>query len=375
MKGIAVTGARVVLPDRVAEDVTVHVRGDRITSLAAGADRGEKIMDAKGKYLLPGLIDIHTHGRAALPDPENLPSLLKEDSEDLARTGVSRYLVTFASAPVPVWLSALDSVSSRRKLETPAARPLGVHLEGVFINPAAAGAQPPDWIKPFNRQDRDHLRVFRDYSDLVRMITFAPEIEGSRDLLRECQEHGVVPAMGHTAAEPELVHEFARLGAHHMVHIMNGMKVFHHRDPGPAAAGLVDDRISVEIICDGYHLHPETIRMVHGLKHLARRVLITDSVTMDLPGMEKGGPDEPNRMPGGGFAGSRLRLCRGVKNYMDYTGCGLAEAAAMASLNPARVLGIDAEFGSLRPGNKADFYICGDDLVPETMFIDGERIF
>jgi len=375
MKETAITGARVVLPDRVAEDVTLHIRDDRISSLSAGAGRNEEVIDAKGAYVLPGLIDIHTHGRVAFPDPAKLVSLLEEDSADLARTGVTRYLVTFASAPVSIWLAALKELSAKRKLKTPGALPLGVHLEGTFINIEAAGAQPPDWIRPFNRNDEEHVAIFQDFGELVKMITFAPEIEGSRDLVRACLESGVVPAMGHTTADPELVHEFAGLGAVHMVHLMNGMKVFHHRDPGPVAAGLTDDRTSVEIICDGHHVHPEAVRMVHRMKPPAKRVLVTDSVTIDLPGAETGGSDGPNRLPNGNFAGSRLRLYRGVKNYMDFTGCVLSEAVAMAGLNAARVLGIDSEFGSIKTGNKADFFIADEDLVPKSLFIDGKKIF
>ncbi len=375
MKETAVTGARVVLPDRVAENVTLHFCDDRITSLEAGASRDEDIIDAEGKYVLPGFIDVHTHARVAVPDIEKLPSLLEADSRDLARTGVARYLVTFASAPLPVWLSALKCILSGKKIRTPGAAPLGVHLEGVFINPDAAGAQPPEWIKPYNRNDKEHARIFDDFKGLVKMMTFAPEIEGSRDLVRACADAGVVPAMGHTTADPELVREFANMGVCHMVHLMNGMKLFHHRDPGPAAAGMLDDRISVEIISDGYHLHPETVRMVHRLKPSAKRVLITDSVSIELPGAEPGEPDEPNRLSNGSFAGSRLRMFRAVKNYMDYTGCGMAEAAAMASLNAARLLGIDAEFGSIKPGNKADFFIAGEDLEPQMLFRDGKRIF
>jgi N-acetylglucosamine-6-phosphate deacetylase len=206
-------------------------------------------------------------------------------------------------------------------------------------------------------------------------MTFAPEVGQNRELIGRCRQNGIIPALGHTSAAAEAVHAFAGQGLVHATHLMNGMKSLHHREPGPVAAALTDDRITTEIIADGHHLHPEIVRLIHRQKPPTKRVLVTDAVFLDLPGAQPGEPDMPNLLPGGQLAGSRLRLCRAVRNYLEFTGCPLAEAVNMASLNPARVLGEGASRGSIAAGKRADLVIARDDLEPETVIVGGEIVF
>jgi N-acetylglucosamine-6-phosphate deacetylase len=209
---------------------------------------------------------------------------------------------------------------------------------------------------------------------MATTVTFAPEVPGNEDLLEYCKEWGVMMALGHSTASPDEVARFAAAGVRHQTHLFNGMKPMDHRDPGPAAAGLARDTISVDLICDGHHLHPEIVRLIHRAKAPDQRVLITDNVVIQIPGVEPGGPDEPNRLPNGRLAGSRLRLNRAVWNYHRFTGCPLSEAVRMASLTPARLLGRDHDLGSLEAGKTADFSIAGPDLEIEQVFAAGTRI-
>jgi N-acetylglucosamine-6-phosphate deacetylase len=208
----------------------------------------------------------------------------------------------------------------------------------------------------------------------VKITTFAPEVPGNDKIIDALRDKNAVMSLGHSTASPDQVRSFADRGVTHMTHIFNGMKGIHHRDPGPPLAGLLDDRISVELICDGFHVHPEIVRLIHRMKPPEKRILITDTVFIQLPGAKPGKPDEPNVLSNGILAGSRLRLSRGVKNYMDFTSCPLHEAVAMASLNPASLLGIEQDLGSIAPGKIADLWIAGHDLEPQAVFIAGKKM-
>lgn len=373
MTATAIVHANLVLADRVVEDCPLTIEHGRIAAIGEPPPPGAEVIEARGRLVLPGLIDLHAHGRLALPSPDTVVERLRQDAREFAGHGVSAYLVTFASSPLENWLESLAVLAEEFTKPTPGAEPLGVHLEGIFINPAAAGAQPADWIMPFDPDRPGHRELFERFGSLVKIMSFAPEVPGNERLIEFCLERGIVPAIGHTCASAEQVHGFAERGARHMTHLMNAMKGIHHREPGPVPAGLLDDRISVELICDGFHLHPEMVRLVHRLKPPDRRLLISDAVLSALPGAESGNLDEPNRLPDGRLAGSRLRLCRAVKNYHEFTGCPLYEAAALASLYPARALGVDRERGSLDPGKRADLWIASPSLEPEAVFIGGTR--
>lgn len=376
MKDIYITNADLVLPDRVAEKTAITVRGDRIAAIGEPPRPEAELIPADGLLVLPGLIDLHYHGRLISLEPEKLPALLDQDCRDLVKTGVTRFLPTLASAPVPAWLAALPALEKAlaQARESPAgAIPIGIHLEGNFLSPAAAGAHPPNLLLPFDSANPEHRAVFAIGQKIIRMMTFAPEVPGNEKLIELCRDQNILASLGHSAASPEQCYRFADLGLCHMTHFFNGMKMLYHRDPGPPLAGLLDDRITVDLIADGYHLHPEIIRLIHRLKPRDQRVLITDCVLINLPGAVSGEGDAPNVLPSGGLAGSRLKLNRAVMNYVRFTGCPLPEAAAMASLNPAAALGLAADLGSLEPGKLADLVLCDRDLNPKAVYIGGQR--
>jgi len=374
MTSFAITGADVVLPQRVEKNATVVFEGDRILDVGGPAPEGAEIIDATGKLVLPGLIDIHTHGRMISLDPASIRKNLEADCAEYAKKGVARFLVTIASAPVSSWLEAMPVIEEIIQDPPAGAIPVGVHYEGIFLNQAAMGAHPIPLIKAFDKSDPDHRALFERWPDLVKMMTFAPEVPGNEDLISACGEQGIFMSLGHSIASPEQIKEFADKGVVHMTHLFNGMKGIHHRDPGPPLAGLLEDGVSVDLISDGYHLHPEIVRLIHRMKWPDRRVLITDRVTIQMPGATPGlDEDEPNRLPNGNLAGSTIGLCRAVKKYMDFTSCLLHEAAAMASLYPAQLLGMDAEAGSIEPGKFADFWIADPDLRPEAVYIRGRK--
>jgi len=353
---------------------SITVEGGRIVAIGGSEPAGAEVVDASGKLVLPGLIDVHTHGRLIALEPRGLPKLLAQDLADAARAGVTRILPTLASAPVEVWLAAMPALRELLQTPPPGAVPIGVHYEGIFINAEAGGAHPGQLIQPYQHDDQKHRALFDDFDDLVKMVTFAPEVPGNEKLIDACKDIGALMSLGHSTATPDQVKSFADQGVTHMTHLWNGMKAVHHRDPGPVVGALTDDRISVDLICDGHHLHPDIVNLIHKNKPADKRVLITDGVVIQLPGAVAGGPDQPNRLPDGRLAGSRIRLCRAIKNYIDFTGCPIHEAINMASLIPATLLGIDADHGSIAAGKVADLAIASMDFEVEATYVAGEKV-
>lgn len=371
---IAITNGTVVLPDRTLPGTNVIIDGGRIATVGGPAPAGAETIPADDLFVLPGLIDVHTHGRLIFSAADRAAEFAKQDALELPRTGVTRFLPTLASAPLHDWFTMLAGLEPMIGKPTGGAIPLGVHLEGNFMNPEAAGAHPPTWLFPFNPEEPEQALIFEAYGAIIRMVTFAPEVPGNERLLPELSSRNIVASLGHSTASPETVRAFAERGLRHMAHLFNGMKGLYHRDPGPALAGLLDDRISVELICDGFHVHPEMIKLVHRLKPARRRILITDYCLINQPGVTAGAEDEPNVLPNGAYAGSRLRLSSAVRKYMRFSGCALAEAVAMASLYPATLLGLDKELGSIEEGKAADLWLAGPDLKPTAVVVAGERV-
>jgi len=372
MKVTIIKNGDLVLPDKVLGKTDLVVQGDRIMLIAGCPPRHDQEVDASGKYVLPGLIDIHCHGRLGFADPAKAAELLAEDCKELPTYGVTRYLPTLASAPIENWHTMLAALTEAVKHPPGGAVPMGIHLEGNFMNPEAGGAHPGGLLKAYDPDDPMQRGVFEKWGQWISLVTFAPEVAGNDALIKECKERGIAMSLGHSTASPEEVAKFADMGVLNMCHLFNGMKPMDHRDPGPALGGLLDDRVSVEMIVDGVHVHPDMIRLVHRTKPRESRVLVSDLLVIDFPGVESDGPDLPNRLPNGRLAGSRLRLVSAVRNYMDFTGCELFEAAAMASLYPARAVGMGKDLGSIEAGKFADLVIADRDLNIDKVMVAGE---
>ena len=369
MGDLYVVNGRLVLPDRILEGKALCLRGGRI----AGYDdppAGAETLDAAGGWVWPGLIDVHCHGRLLFPDPEKSAALLKEDAAFLPRTGVTCFYPTLATAPIPALTETIRSLVKVLEKPPAGARMPGLHLEGVFLNPEARGAHPPALLRDFDPQDPEQRALFEAAGPWLKMVTFAPERPGGSELANLCRERGWVAACGHSAADVERVRKFARWGVRHLTHLFNGMSGILHRHPGVAAAGLLLEELTADFICDGVHVHPEVIRLILRCKKPEKLILITDRVAPD--NSESG---EPNVLPDGRLAGSRLTLIRAVQNLVEFTGLDLPAAVRMASLNPARLMGLHQELGSLEPGKAADLCLVDQNWQVQTTLALGRLVF
>jgi len=369
MGDLFIANGTLVLPDNLVSGKALHLCDDRIAGYQA-PPAGAQVLDAGGGLVLPGLIDIHCHGRLLFPDPGLAVELLRKDAAFLPSTGVTRFYPTLATAPIPALTEVLRSLAAELEHPPPGAVIPGLHLEGVFLSPAAAGAHPPSLLLAFDPANPSHQELLGAAGRWLKIITFAPERPGGAELARLCHERGIVAACGHSAASIEQVRGFAKGGVLHLTHLFNGMSGVHHRTPGVAAAGLMLDQMTADFICDGVHIDPDVIRLMLRCRRPEKLILITDRVSLD-----DSADTGPNLLPDGRLAGSRLTLIRAVQNLIQFTGLDWPTAARMASLNPARLMQMDAEWGSLEPGKKADVCIMNAAGQVETTLVEGRVIF
>jgi N-acetylglucosamine-6-phosphate deacetylase len=338
-------------------------------------------VELPGLGVAPGFVDLHHHGRTIFSDAAGVESALRHDALALVRHGTTAFLATTVSleaGPLAELTAALAEHVTSWRGSPDAATPLGIHLEGPWINPGAAGAHPPGVLREY--RPAEGAELFARGSGAVRMVTLAPELPGAAVLLEETLRRGAVAALGHSLAPAELVTDAVTQGARHVTHLFNAMGPLHHRAPGLAGAALVEPRLSCDLICDGAHVDPRMLAVAARCKGDAL-VLITDrldpprGVSGPLASERLRDDGTAFRLADGRLAGSRLDLATAVANARRMAGMTRLDAIAACTLRPARVLGVEAERGTLRTGARADLVVLDrEDRVVET-WIAGERAY
>jgi N-acetylglucosamine-6-phosphate deacetylase len=337
----------------------------------AGAER----IELGGLAVAPGFLDLHYHGTLVLGRPADAAEAVRETGRALLGSGVTGFLPTTVAWPAPELLARVGALAEACAAHaSDGAAPLGIHLEGPWIAASAAGAQPEAGIRDFD--PREGAALFARAHGTLRMVTFAPELPGAARLQAELGERGIVAALGHSQADLGQVDAAVARGARHVTHLWNAMSGLHHRAPGLAGAALADERLSCDLICDGVHVHPAAVRLAARAKGEGL-VLITDRVAAGA-GFGAGALVDDGtalRLADGRLAGSRLSLDRAIHNAVSFGALTRLEAVAAVTLRPARVLGVERERGTLRPGARADFALLdAEDRVVET-WLAGRRAY
>ena len=365
--GHLLRGADVVADSGLLPSGWLVVDGERITEVG-GADRQppacDRTTDLPGLSVLPGFVDVHVHGGGGDGfggDEEAIGRAARFHAHE----GTTSLVATTVSAPADV---LADQVTRLAGLDGQEGGPrlLGIHLEGPFISPARRGAHDAAHLRAYN--DEEGQRLLAAAGGRLRLITAAPELDGFARLVRRMSDAGVVVSAGHTDADGDGLLAGISSGARSLTHTFNGMRSMHHRAPGPLRA-LVDSDVFCELIVDGVHLHPATVRMARHLAGAQRVVLVTDAVPVAGlgPGRHRIGGREVDVRDGGVWlagapagaaaptlAGSTLTTVEAARRYRQFTGASLVEVAAVASTNPARLLGEDHRIGRIRAGHLAD---------------------
>ena len=333
-----------------------------------------EVIDAKGKLVAPGLVDIHIHGYLGADASDGSVEGLKLMAAGIAKNGVTSWCPTTMTIAKEDIIKAFDTARTvKAEKHCYGAKILGVNCEGPFINPTKKGAQPGEYILPPDGQ------FIIEHADILKLFTVAPEIEGAKACIDIVYKDGrVLASMGHTGATFEEANAGIEVGVRHATHLFNAMTALQHRNPGVVGAALSDERVSCELIADTFHVNPGLYKLVAKAKG-EKLCLITDC--MRAGGMEDGDYTLGGQhviktgiqclLEDGTIAGSVLKLNEAVRNLRDYTELSLPEVFACASLNPAKAVGEADRIGSLEVGKCADIIICDEDINVLTTFIEG----
>jgi N-acetylglucosamine-6-phosphate deacetylase len=352
----------------VVENASLSVEAGRIAVVGGGADAARggaaRVLDLEGLTLYPGFIDVHIHGAVGVDTLEAGREDLHRVALFLAGEGVTAWLPTLVPAPGEDYRRAVGAAEELMRAQDglpAAARAVGLHYEGPFVNERQCGALRTAHFKTFARGDElDELPAL-GVGGAAHMITLAPEIEGGAALVAELARRGWVVSIGHTRADPETLERARRAGARHMTHFLNAMSPLHHREPGPVGWGLLQDDVTVDLIADGVHSDPLMLRLVLRCKTPDRVSLISDAVAPAGLGdgeyrvwgetiTVEGGRTRNER---GSIAGSVISMLDAARRVLAL-GLSETEVARVASLNPARLLRIDDACGSIEAGKRAD---------------------
>ncbi len=333
--------------------------------------------DAEGLYVLPGMIDTHIHGFVGVEFAKKEGDFVPAQTA-LARRGVTGFAATVRCMPFEDMLDADRNAAFQIRQPQTGAKVLGIHNEGPFVSYKRTGAMRPpviDCTVPAMRQAVEAGDGF------LKLVTIAPERENALDAIACLTSCGVHATMGHTDATYAQAQAAVNAGAHRATHVFNAMRPLSHRETGILGTALTDDRVCCELIADFVHLDPPAVRLVYRAKGAQNITLISDA------GAQSGLPDGDYEVGGrirhvrdglcltdeGVICGSCFSMLKGAQNLRSL-GIPLEEIAVMASLNPAKALGVEKRVGSIEIGKEADLIVCDDKFNLRAVFIDGVQV-
>ena len=325
----------------------------------------EQILSLGGRLVIPGLVDVHTHGCMGRDFSSANEAEMRAMARAYAARGVTSLMPTLASSPLPRMKEAVEQIAVLREAGTGGARFLGVHLEGRYLHPHRRGAHAAELLAPLDPDEMEDL-LFR-FCPPPAHVTAAYELDPTGQFLARVLSLGGTAGLAHTCADYDETMAVIERGLTSVSHLFNTMHSLHHRDPGPVCAALITD-VYTEVICDGRHVHPGMVRMAYAAKKRGRFVLVTDS--MEAAGMGDGEyriagmpvtvKDGEARTHEGALAGSLLHLMDGVHNLVRFAGITFGEAVLCATRAPADMVGCST-VGDLLPGRMADFLVLDTD--------------
>ena len=378
-----INNARIVLKDRLLEDGSLRIEDGKIVEIIP-ADRrdgsagtaDEEIIDAGGAIVMPGFIDIHIHGCADIDFMDASAEAYRTTSKALYAEGVTTYLATTLTSDA----ASLEKVAATVKEAVKDNPSLGgIHLEGPYISVKHKGAQNEDFIRD---PDIEELKKLQEISGgNVRYIALAPEKEGAMEFISEARKLGVVCSAGHTDATFSDMEKAIEAGLTNTTHTHNAMSGHHHRNPGVVTAAMYFNELNCEVICDGIHVCPDSVKTFFKVVGEDRFILITDSLkikhsdveSFSLFGLDCVRKNGAAYLTSGPLAGSLLTMDRGIRNIREWTGASLVALAKVSSTNAARAIGFD-DRGEIAVGKLADLVLMDDELQVKAVYKLGKKV-
>ncbi len=340
---------------------------------------GEEIVLPEDVIVLPGFIDLHIHGAGGSDTMDGTEQALKTISAKLAEEGTTGFLATTMTQSEENILRALQAV--REYDGTEGAQVLGVHLEGPFVSPEYAGAQPKGYIAT------PSVAQFEKYDQAcggkIKKVTIAPEREGAEEMISYLSRKGIIASLGHSAATAECVKKAVQWGARSVTHTFNAQSPFKHRDIGVAGSALLLDELACEIIADGVHVSFDAIKLLVRNKPIEQITLITDAIRAkglrdgesELGGQKVYVKNGQARLADGTLAGSVLKMNIAVKNMVQEVEVPFCQAIDYATKNPAKQLGLYEDRGSIAQGKRADFTVLDKDYRVIMTIVGGKTVY
>ena len=378
MKSILLKHGEIYTEKEIIYDGDVLISEGKIVEIGKGLYNVDaEVIDLKGKKIVPGFIDIHIHGGVGHDTMDANYEALNAISVHLARHGVTSFCATTMTMDVPYILNALKNINETMKKGTGGAQILGAYVEGPFISKEHKGAQDEKYII---QPDKELFDKFLEVSgDNIKVVALAPEKDPDGSFVEHVTKKGVKVSLGHTNATYEEMKNGVEHGATIAVHTYNGMKGLHHREPGALGEVFLDDRIYSEVISDFIHTHPASVKILIKIKGTDKVILISDA--MPACGLGDGEyifggqkvlvKEGVAKLENGSLAGSTLTLDKALAN-ITFLGVPLFEACKMASLNPAKAIGVDNRKGSIKVGKDADIVVLNNDLTVYMTIIEGK---
>lgn len=384
MKTIIIN-AHVISPGIDLENAAIVIERGKIRGVMAKGPKtakpeaGVTVVDVKGQYVMPGFIDVHTHGALGHDFCDADPKAVFEFAKAKLQEGVTTVFPTTLTVGHRELVTAAKNAAAYVAAGSPYAKIPGIHLEGPFINPKCCGAQNPKFVrKPSVKELKEIAKVFP-----VMQISYAPEMEGGAAFAKACLKMGVVPSCGHTGAKLKDLMAAYRNGLRHLTHFCNQMTPLHHREIGMVGAGFLIDDLDTEVICDRIHLCDDMLRLIFMRRDLAHVQMITDSLRCShcrdgyeflMGGVKVKLQNGEARLAAGNLAGSTLWMAKGLKNVHDVTGLPLKDLVRCTSWNQAIEHGWGKTLGKVEKGYAADLVVINPkSWKPSAVFIDGEQ--
>ncbi|MCJ7580265.1 MAG: N-acetylglucosamine-6-phosphate deacetylase [Candidatus Aminicenantes bacterium] len=374
-----------ILPERILSRGIVVVESERILSVSdlgkASGDSGFEIVDLGENFIAPGFIDLHLHGALGKDILDADVKGLKVISSFQARHGVTGFVGATMSTSFDFLVRAVEAVKAAQALSLES-EILGVYIEGPFINVNKKGAHNSQFVG--NLDEEEIERILEVLNGLTAIVPFAPEIPQHMNLIQKFKKRGVIAAIGHSNATYSQANESFKAGVSHATHLFNAMRDFHHREPGVVGAVLDSKTVTSEIVADGVHVHPASIRIALAQMGVDRICLVTDS--FKASGLGDGVYEFGNSqvfvegekavlLESNTLAGSVLPLNRAMKNILDWCELSVPEVVKMVTVNPARILGLEDRIGCLKEGHQANLVMFDEEFNIKKTILKGREVY